>query len=62
MITYRLWDSDSGYFDVAVTGWLGDAIRESGMLRPHRAQFLSNDQWIDVIPSALDRVCREVTA
>jgi hypothetical protein len=62
MITYRLWDSDSGYFDVAVNGWLGDAIRESAMRRPCRAQFLSNGEWIDVIPSALDRVCREVAA
>ncbi len=60
MITYRLWDSDSRYFDIAVDGWLGDAIREAAMTRPYRAQFLSDGQWIDVIPSAIDRVCREV--
>jgi hypothetical protein len=60
MVTYHLWDSDVGYLDIAVTGWLGDAIREAAMPRPHRAQFLSDGQWIDVMPSALDRVCREV--
>jgi hypothetical protein len=62
MITYRLWDSDSGWVDVAVTGWLGDAIRKAAMPRPRRAQFFSNGEWIDVIPSALDLVCREVAA
>lgn len=60
--TYRLWDSTQGFVDVAVNGWLDDAIVATGMTRPHRAQFWCNEtgQWLNVISSALDRVCREV--
>jgi hypothetical protein len=52
---YRLWDSDRGFVDVEVTGWLQDAIAAAGMPNPRRAQFLSQGQWIDVSRLALNR-------
>jgi hypothetical protein len=59
-LIYRLWDSPVGWVDVEVNGWLEDAIEQSGMPNPHRAQFQSESgEWIDVLPSALARVIRQ---
>jgi hypothetical protein len=53
MLTYRLWDSDVGFVDVAVNGWLIDAIKAAGMPRPRRVQFFDvlTGQWLDVMPA-----------
>ena len=55
MVTYRLWDSDVGYIDITVSGWLQDAIAAAGMPNPRRAQFLSQGEYIDVSRLALNR-------
>jgi hypothetical protein len=57
--TYRLWDSDVGYFEITVSGWLTTAISQSGMKSPRRAQFQSQGQWIDVSKFALHKAIKQ---
>jgi hypothetical protein len=64
MVAYRLWDSDVGFVDVAVNGWLIDAIKAAGMPRPRRVQFFDvlTGQWLDVMPAAVSHASRQVAA
>jgi hypothetical protein len=64
MLTYRLWDSDVGFVDVAVNGWLIDAIKAAGMPHPQRVQFFDalTGQWLDVMPTAVNHASQQVAA
>jgi hypothetical protein len=57
--TYRLWDSDVGYVEIAVFGWLTTAISRSGMKSPRKAEFLSQGVWVPVSQFALTRAIKE---
>jgi hypothetical protein len=58
--TYRLWDSDVGFVEIAVViGWLTTAITRSGMKSPRKAEFLSQGQWIPVSRFALLKAIKQ---
>jgi hypothetical protein len=52
-------DSDRGWCDVSVDGFLVEAMRASGMRQPRRAQFQSQGQWIDVSQFALQKAIKQ---
>jgi hypothetical protein len=57
--TYRLWDSDVGFVEITVVGWLTTAIQATGVKAPRKVEFLSQGGWVPVSQFALIRAIKQ---